>query len=261
MQEDFPTDSPPPLPDSSRGRGVWLAALAAFVALLMVGLGVWVALRSSAPRVEDPVVVVPPAVVEAPPQVAEVSVPEAEANAVTLLAGLSSKLGELIGTPGLLRKIVAAVQLASEGESYLHLFSALRPGQSFEVIEKKRQLFIDPSSYARYDQLTELIANVDATRAAAAYQTLSPALEQLYGEVGRPGAKFSEALAKALSPVIHTQISDEPVEVVPKGLVYQFKDPNREGMDPTSKLLVRVGPVNARKLQAAARAFLAAAKL
>lgn len=261
MDNHFGTEAPQTPAAPPRRRALWLGVLAGVMALLLGVAAALLLLRGPAPRNVDTnagqvAVVAPPA-----PPPAEVNVADAESNAQTLLAGLSGKLSGLLGTPDLLRKVVAAVQLASEGESWLHLFSPLRPSKPFEVIEKDNKTFVDPSSYARYDDIADAIASVDATKAAAAYSALTPALEQLYREVARPGARFSDALSKALSPVIHARISDDPVELAPKGAIWIFKDPALEGMDPTSKLMVRVGPANARKLQAAARAFAAAARL
>ncbi|MFL5318437.1 MAG: DUF3014 domain-containing protein [Myxococcaceae bacterium] len=259
MNEPLQTPESIP-PESERPRKPWVMVLIGALALVVLALpAIWFWRNSQQPQLpQTPAVVAP--VVEAPPP-AEVSIPRAETDAKSLLQSLSPRLAELIGEEGVLRKVVAAVQLASEGESWLQLFPKLRPSQPFEVETRAGKSFIAASSYRRYDALTETITAIDADELGAAYGKLKPALEQLYREVGRPGTTFDSALGKALGVVVSAKVDAGPVEVVPKGLVFAFKDPTREALDPTSKLLARLGADNAQKLQTYAKRFAASAKV
>lgn len=248
-------EAPPPTAAEPRKRRRWPLLIALTFFAVVAGLFGYAYLSRLPPQVQ------PAQVVEMAPMVAEPSAPavsivDAETKAQTLVAGLSPELSKLLGAD-VLRRVVAAVQLASEGQSWLHLFPALRPAAEMEVVSGE----IAAQSYGRYDAVTAMISAVDPTALAAAYVAVKPALAQLFEEVAPPGAVFDDALAKALSPVIQAKISSAPVEVVPKGLVFAFKDPALEAMDPTSKLMMRVGPTNALRLQTTAKAFAAAAKL
>lgn len=228
--------------------------------VLVAGGYLWFNAQQDAPQttVVIPEQVAPPS---APPaEIEPLSIPAAETHARALLESLSAELSSRL--PGdFLGRIVAAVQLASENQSYLHLFSSLRPAQPFEVEARGGRTFIAKSSYDRYDELTDFIEKVDARKLADAYRTLKPPISQLFAEVAPPGASFDAALAAALKPVADAQITDEPVELSPKGLVWAFKDSEKESMGATQKLLVRVGPGNAKRLQTFVRAFVTAAEL
>lgn len=246
-------DAPKPEPK------LWLFALVAtLLACLAVAVTYWHYSQQQPVPVAQPVETPKP--VETPPPAAELSIADAEAKARALLEGLSPELAKLLPTD-LLRRTVAAVQLASEGESWFHLFSSLRPSGEFEVMERKKQTFIAPGAHARYDALVTLISAVDSAKLAEAYVAVRPALVQLFGEVARPGAQFDEALKLALKPVLEADLPEGDLELVPKGAIWAFKDEKLEARNPTAKLMLRLGRNNARKLQRSAQAFVDAAKL
>lgn len=257
MTNDMTQTPEQPASSSKPSRAPWLVGLALMLAALGAGGYLWFTSTS----VEPAEVVAPVETPEVAPAAAVVSIADADARARALFDSLSAELSKLFPGGGLLGRIVAAVQLASEDEGWLQLFSALRPDKPFKVVGRGGRTFIAKESYARYDGVTSLVVQIDSTALAAAYTELKPALDQLFAEVSRPGASFDAALSRALAPVMRAEINDAEVEVVPKGLVWAFKDSAKESMDPTSKLMARLGPSNAKKLQASVRAFATAAKL
>jgi hypothetical protein len=57
--------------------------------------------------------------------------------------------------------------------------------------------------------------------------------------------------------LLATPIPEGPVRLTPpsKGVAYTFTDPRLEGLTAAQKQLVRMGPDNARKIQASLRAI------
>ncbi|MGA9524757.1 MAG: DUF3014 domain-containing protein [Myxococcaceae bacterium] len=158
-----------------------------------------------------------------------------------------------LSSPGLLRRLAAAVSSAAEGESPAALLPFFVPEAPFEVDEQGEQAFIAPASWERYDALTTLVAKLDAKQAASAVDAMNPLLSQAWREIGRPGTTFKSALGEVLDRLLAVPVIDADVEVVPKGAVWAYADPELEGLSPVQKHLLRLGPENVQKVQAKLR--------
>lgn len=245
-----------PVAESTPPRKSWPAVLTlgALIAVVSGGYAFYVSRHPV--EMTPPVAQAQPNILQSPKALdPELSAADAEKEVRTFLKALSPKLAALLTGPELLRRVVGAVQLAADGESWLHLFPELRPAKAFEVTQRGKKLFIDPKSYLRYSELTAAITAVDAQAAGRAYRKLRPIFAQVFSEIAPPGASFDDALLRVLASVENAKLIDGDVELLPRGLVYQFKDPALEAASPTQKLLLRLGPSNARALQAQAHAF------
>lgn len=172
-----------------------------------------------------------------------------------------------------LRQLVAATQLVADGDSPRPSLPFLAIQGPFAVREqpvaapppKGRQkkkapsppprLFIDPASYARYDELTAVFGSIDAAAAGDAWGRLRPYCEAAFSEIGRPGARFDDVLAAAIGRVAGVALVEGELELEPRGAVYAFKDPALEALSAAEKHLLRMGPKNARVVQAQLRTF------
>ena len=97
--------------------------------------------------------------------------------------------------------------------------------------------------------------------AARLYGRLYPLFQQSYEELGYPGRYFNDRLVGVID---HLLAAPEPGGAIAVRLVdvqgpekltrpwlhYEFADPALEGLSAGQKLLVRVGPVNERRLKA-----------
>jgi hypothetical protein len=152
----------------------------------------------------------------------------------------------------------------AEGAAPTATLGFLARRQPFRVIRAASGMIVDPRSYARYDAEAAAIASIDAEACATAFRKLEPLLEASYRELGHPQGGFRFSLARAATLLLSVPVVDDDLAVVPRvhmgvanaglpesaALVYELADPRLESLAPAQKLLLRMGPRNARLVQA-----------
>jgi len=250
-------DEPPPEPARRGGGGAGWVILGLLLAAAGGGFYWWMQQGKPIPQTPVPVPVAQPAPVPEPTPAVDPSAGEAVLK--ELLAGISSapELARWMER-GLIRPLVAAVNLVAAGESPSPVVPFMSPNKAFKVKKVKRALIIDPKSYARYDRLTKIFDSLDVAATRAAYVKLQPYIDAAYGEIGKPGKTFNEVLKAAMDRLIAVPIPKGPVKVRRDGLTYKFVDAELEGRTPAEKHLLRMGPKNMRIVQAKLQALRAA---
>lgn len=159
---------------------------------------------------------------------------------------------------GLARRFAAAVDNIAEGVSPRPHLGSLAPEGAFEVRETGdgNGLVVDPSSWRRYQALVDALSAANPDDVVTAYRTLEPLLDEAYRDLGYPDRSFTPTLRRALRQLIATPIPDGPVPVVAQVESFHFADPELEALTPAQKHLLRLGPENARRVQAQLRRIL-----
>jgi hypothetical protein len=161
-----------------------------------------------------------------------------------------------LATQGLIRNFVVVVSIIAEGRTPAGQLRVLRPSAGFHVVERGGDLYIDPSSYERYDGLAAAATSIDPAGAARLYATLKPRLEEAYRDLGAPDIPFDRTLERAIVLLLKTPIVDDPVRAEPQGGVgYGFAAPDFEALPAAQKQLLRMGPRNVRTIQSSLRAI------
>src|SRR5262245_25131861 len=196
----------------------------------------------------------PPAAAEteAPPA-AEALPPLAESDAfVRERVARASSRPELAGWlagEGLVERFVAAVDAVANGESPRAELAELAPKRPFLASERGGRTFADPASYARYDLPASVFASLDPGVCAELHRLLLPLFEAAYGQLGKREGRFDDVLARAFRVLLQAPVRDGEVELVPRMRSYHFADPALEALAPAQKQLLRMGPINARRVQ------------
>lgn len=113
----------------------------------------------------------------------------------------------------------------------------------------------------RYTPHVLLIETVDLHQVVAAYLQLYPLFQQAYEELGYPGRYFNDRVVAVLDQLLATPDIEGPIRMqLPtiRGplqpqrpwVLYEFADPALQSLSAGQKLLLRTGPVNARRLKA-----------
>lgn len=149
----------------------------------------------------------------------------------------------------LVRTLVAVVDNIAQGQSPAALLPFLAPGDKFAAVEKNGALFLDPKSYRRYDPMVDALTSVPDAVWITWYRTLRPTLEKAFRELGYPGVTFAQRLQQAVAQL--TQVPALPAQVAleRKVLSYACADAALEALNPAQKHLLRLGPVNAKRIQ------------
>lgn len=173
-----------------------------------------------------------------------------------LIGALSShpELARWLATDDLVRQMARGIDRVSRGQTPINELSIYRPSGEFRVTGRRGELTIDPASYRRYDRFAEMVASVDAQGVADVYRTIYPRLDEAYRALGRAESGVDRAVNVVLQELIETPVPDGPIRVVPgPGATYAYADPQLERLSPVQKQLLRMGPENARRIQAKLR--------
>ena len=173
-----------------------------------------------------------------------------------LLGALSShpEVVRWLATDDLIRQMANGIDRVSRGQTPARDVPMLRPKGDFEVQRRGRDTIVAATSFRRYDSLAALVDSLDPRAVADAYRTIRPRLDEAYHALGRAEGSVNDALTIALQLLIDTPLISEPVAVVPvKGASYAFADDQYERLMPVQKQLLRMGPANARRVQARLR--------
>jgi len=176
------------------------------------------------------------------------------------VAGLSSRpeWAAWLVSDDMIRRFVVAVVAVAEGRTPEAQLRFLVPKQPFAVREEGGRTVVDPQSYHRYDVPTATFVSLDTDGVARLYRQMHPLIEDAYRELGLPDRTFDETLSVAVRKLLTASVSDTPLEVEQQEGVYVYTDPDVEALSPADKQLLRLGPENARRLQAKLRELAAA---
>jgi hypothetical protein len=159
------------------------------------------------------------------------------------------------------RRLVATVDNLGRGHASARLLPVNPPEGRFTVQESARELVISPDNGLRYTPYVLLLETVDLRQAVAAYRALYPLFQQAYEELGYPRSYFNDRLVDVIDHLLVTPEPAGPLAVrLPeiKGpiqperpwVLYQFADPALESLSAGQKLMLRIGPVNQRRVKA-----------
>jgi hypothetical protein len=164
-----------------------------------------------------------------------------------------AELAGWLAGEGLVARFVAAVDAVANGESPRGPLPELAPRGPFRTQERDGRTFVDPRSASRYDAVAEVFATLDPQVCARLHRLLLPLFERAYGELGRREGSFDDVLTRAFRELLRAPVRDGEIELVPKVRSYEYADPTLEALSPAQKHLLRMGPANARRVQAKLR--------
>ncbi|MET0402495.1 MAG: DUF3014 domain-containing protein [Cystobacter sp.] len=263
MSEPLPPKPSGPPPGSAKPSSSHAPLVGVLLAVVLVlGLVGYFGWKRQQTPAEGPPPAPPPVAAVPDASVADEGAPlppltESDAR-VRELVGLLSPLPELqkwlASTEDLVRRFSSAVANISEGESPRAALSFMGPGGGFEVARRDGRLFIAPESFARYDIVARVFSSLDTPTSVITYQALRPLFQGAYLEISRPGQRFDQTLSNAIQRMLDTPVPDGDIEVVDSpGVNFTYASEVLEGLTPAQKHLVRMGPANARAIQAKLR--------
>ncbi|PTL79320.1 DUF3014 domain-containing protein [Vitiosangium sp. GDMCC 1.1324] len=260
-REGAPAGAPKP----ASSRTPVLITVVAVVAILAIGG--YALLRGGEEPAAPPAM--PPAqpVVEAPgPSTDQASVTSAQR--MPPLGQSDTRVRELVGllspeptlqkwlssTEDLVRRFSSAVGNIAEGESPRAALAFMAPQGAFQVVEHDGRTVIAPDSFTRYDSVARVITSLDTQTSAMTYKALKPLIDEAYKEISRPGQRFDQTLARAIQRMLDTPVPEGDIEVLDTpGVNYAYAAPELEQLSAAQKHLLRMGPANARAIQAKLR--------
>lgn len=176
------------------------------------------------------------------------------AKAILALIG-DKPFGALFVPERLIRHIVATVDNLPREEAPVKVWPVHPVGSWLQTTGEGESLVIGPKNAARYSAYTQLAKALDAQRLAAMYRQYYPLFQEAYRDLGYPKGYFNDRLITAIDDLLATPEPKEPLRLVQAKVRYQFADPDLEHRSAGQKILLRMGPENARVLKAKLREF------
>jgi hypothetical protein len=152
-------------------------------------------------------------------------------------------------TDGLLLNFVTVTSRIAQGRSAISELKAIGPVPRFRPRTVADRLYIDPSSYHRYDRYAAAVSSLDARGTARLYATLKPRIADAYKRHGHPDGNFDPVLERALIELLAVPVIEGDVALEPAGIGYAFADERLQGLSAPQKQLLRMGPENMRTVQ------------
>ncbi|MDE0758034.1 MAG: DUF3014 domain-containing protein [Pseudomonadales bacterium] len=150
----------------------------------------------------------------------------------------------------LIRKFVGFTNAVANGEVVKEPLQVLGPIGSFKALKLNNDRYLmDRGSFERYSMFVEIFVSLDSQRVAELYVLILPLLEQAYTELGNDDGSFNAVLFKAVGRLLETPVVEGDIGLVRPVVMYHYTDPTLEALSPAQKQLVRMGPVNTRRLQ------------
>jgi Protein of unknown function (DUF3014) len=255
------------LEKSARSKVVWIAAA---VTVVVVGFGGWqwfVARHRVAPEAMSPAPAAP--AVSAASAVSH-PIPGDAAGAAALptladsdqlvqdsLAGVLGRdpVARLLVPQSIVRHIVVTVDNLPRRKLAVEL-RPLRPTAGSTVIATQGDLVtLGEANFARYAPLAHVAQSVDVKALAVVYQRLYPLFQQAYEDLGYPDKYFNDRLVEVIDNLLEAPEVPAPIPVVQPKVFYEYADANLEGRSAGQKLLIRMGPANARIIKAKLKEF------
>ena len=159
------------------------------------------------------------------------------------------------------RHVVATVDNLGRSHAAPRLWPISPMPGRFAVQQAGEGTEVTPGNAERHSAFLAFVEAVDTKRALALYVRWYPWFQQAYEELGYPGRYFNDRLIEVIDLMIATPIPSKPIQLrltEVKGpiasthpwLRYEFADPSLEALPAGQKVMLRVGPVNQRRLKA-----------
>lgn len=203
----------------------------------------------------DPVAEPAPIAMPEPPPAPEPVLIEAPATldgsdevVLEAVADLSSKLGQWLLPREQIRKWVLAADIVAEGKLPKRYRPIDYPIGKFKTINTGKTLVLDTDNYQRSNALITTLIAIEPAKLARYYQQWLPLLEKAYREQGKPDT-FDNRFKQAISQVLAVNPQTETPALIHPSVLYKYADEQLEKASDIEKLLWRMGPDNAEKLQ------------
>jgi len=128
------------------------------------------------------------------------------------------------------------------------------PGQTVIATQGEITTLSD-ANFERYAPLVRVLQATDVKALALVYQRLYPLFQQAYEDLGYPGKYFNDRLVEVIDHLLQAPEVPAPIKLVQPRVFYEYADADLEGRSAGQKLLIRMGPANARAIKAKLREF------
>lgn len=161
---------------------------------------------------------------------------------------------DLFDAANIIQRVVVTLDNVTEPQLPLRYLPVKPVPGRFRVSEKRGRIYLSPRNYQRYAPYVRLAESVDAEALVAIYVRFYPLFQQAYESLGYKGY-FNDRLVAVIKTLLDTPEVGGPVKLIQPSVYYKYADPGLEALTAGQKILVRMGPDNARHIKAKLRAL------
>ena len=256
------------LENSARRKVVWVAAAVTIAVVGFCGWQ-WYAVRHRIPVAAPASPTSAPAPLSAAPGIAH-PIPADAAGAAALPAlpdsdqlvqdSLAGVLGHdpvarFVVPQNIVRHVVVTVDNLPRKKLAVEL-RPLRPTAGQTVTATQGDVVtLGEANFARYTALVRVVQAVDVKALAVVYERLYPLFQQAYEDLGYPDKYFNDRLVEVIDHLAEAPEVAAPIPLVQPKVFYEYADASLEARSAGQKLLIRMGPANARSIKAKLKEF------
>ena len=123
----------------------------------------------------------------------------------------------------------------------------------FGVSGAGEEVTLNADNSLRYAAYVRVFEMLDTRTLAQRYAESYPLFQRAYAELGFPDRRFHDRLLEAIDDMLEAPVPAGPVKLLRPKVLYQFADPELEGLSAGQKVMVRMGAENAAKVRAKLR--------
>lgn len=179
------------------------------------------------------------------------------ADALTQLLGAQAVKDSIVVQGGV-RRAVATIDNLTREKLPQQLLTVKPVGGEFRTTMTLEGPVIGADNAQRYTPYVKLIESVDTAKAARLYAQMYPLFQQAYRELGYPRGYFNDRLVQVIDHLLLAPEPAGPIRLTQPKVRYEFADPDLAALSAGQKLMVRMGPENARRVKAKLRELRAA---
>ncbi len=257
------------LETAAHRRRLWLTGAVA-VAAIAFGAWYWYASRHRPPEAAPVAKPAPPPASE--PQIAHPLGEERGGSAALPALNDSDSLARdsLVGVLGrhpveeflvpqnIVRHIVVTVDNLPRRKVAVELRPVKATAGQTAIATQGDLTTLSAENFERYAPLVKAVQAVDARSLALVYERLYPLFQQAYEDLGYPGKYFNDRLVEAIDDLLRSPEPAGPILLRQPRVMYEYADADLEARSAGQKLLIRMGPANARAIKGKLREFRAA---
>jgi hypothetical protein len=264
--------------DRSSSKATKLGVMVAGVAAI-AGIAYYVLKEEPSTQLRELPIAIP-AVVAPPPAIAkpayEEPVPvvrpeplpvlnQSDVAVIAALQGLSvDGLLQMVIPEEILRKFVRAVDAIDEGklineyrplaspkgELLVDSFKATVAGGELGSTAEVEQFRLSDKNFKRYEIYAKILLLLDSDAVVAMYKRFYPLLSEAYKEMGLKKGNFHSVLIGAIDNILAAPVASGEMILIRPKVYFEFADPALEKLPATHKVMLRMGPENAKSIKA-----------
>ena len=150
----------------------------------------------------------------------------------------------------IIRHLVVTVDNLPRQKVALDKRPIMPPAGTFTVVGDELHSTLDSRNFQRYEPMVAALDKIDMQRLTAVYLRYYPLFQKAYQDLGYPNGYFNDRVVQVIDQLLATPQVSGPIELVRPNVMYVFADPALEARPAGQKLLIRMGPDNAKAVKA-----------